>query len=601
MIKLSDYIIQFLVEHGVKDIFLASGGGIMHLLDSIGRNPRIQYYCNYHEQASAVAAEGYARMTGRIGACMGTTGPGAVNLLSGVVASWVDSVPLLAISGQVRSDLIADYSHVRQVGPQEGNAVAMSKPVTKYSASIREPRCIRYHMERALYEATTGRPGPVWIEVPVDIQGVQVDEQELSAFRAPEPAEAHTSDVASAARAILDGLEAAKRPVIIPGNGIHYSGSRELLRRFVEQVNVPVLLPFTSKDLFEEDHPLQFGVFGGTGQRRANFAVQNCDYLLALAAGLNVQKIGFNIAGFAPKARKVVIDIDAGQLTHQMLKPSLGIQLEIHGLLTELLSQLQDRKLNVKARWLDACNRWKQRYPIMTEDYYKDINHVNTYMFMDRLSDKLAPEDAVVTGNGIDVVSYYQAFRTKIGQRTITTGWGSMGWDLPNAIGACIGNNKRPTICVTGDGSLQWNIQEMLTARHYDLPIKLFVFNNRGYTCIRSTQANLFEGRFVGADRRSGVSNPDFRLMAEAYGWNYLALAKPQEISEKIDTALRLSGPTLCEVNVAAEQGVSPKASAFRREDGTLDSRPLEDMAPFLPREEVYENMHQFDDEGGAT
>jgi acetolactate synthase-1/2/3 large subunit len=598
MVKLSDYVVQFMVDRGIHDIFLASGGGIMHLLDSIGRNPGMNYYCNYHEQACAVAAEGYARMTGRIAACAGTTGPGAVNLLSGILACWVDSVPLFVLSGQVRTDLIADYSKIRQVGPQEGNVVAMAKPVTKYAVSVHDAKTIRYELERAFYEATTGRPGPVWIELPLDVQGAQIDETQLRGFSPAEPRNDGAQQRLSAQVAtVIENLRQAKRPIIVPGNGIHYSGSRELLREFVARTNTPVILPLTAKDLFEESYPLQLGVFGGTGQRRANFAIQNSDCLIALAAGLNVQKIGFNVAGFAPKAKKIVVDIDEGQLTHQVLKPDVAIQASVRSFLEEALKQIEGKGIQPKERWLNACNQWKSRYPVMVPEYFADQQHVNTYAFMDALSDHLAAGDALVTGNGTDVVSYYQAFRISKGQRTINTGWGSMGWDLPNAIGICIANKKGRTVCVTGDGSIQWNIQELLTVGHYNLPLKIFVFNNRGYSCIRATQNNFFEGRFVGSDPASGVSNPDFKLLAAAYGIRHARINTPSELATGLRQVLSTEGPVLCEVNVAVGQGISPKASAFRREDGTMESRPLEDMAPFLPREEVMENMHMFDEE----
>jgi acetolactate synthase I/II/III large subunit len=595
--KVSDYVAQFLVEKGIRDVFLASGGGIMHLLDSVGRHPGLRYYCNYHEQACAVAAEGYARMTGRPGACFVTTGPGAANALSGIMAAWVDSVPLIVISGQVRTDLIADYKHVRQVGPQEGNAIAMAVPVTKYVASVRDASRVRYELERAYWEATSGRPGPAWIEFPLDIQAAMIDETKLEGFTPPAPDAANKARMAEDARRVIDVLQSADRPVIIPGNGIHYSDSRDLLRRLIEITQVPVLLPLTAKDLVPENHPLQMGVIGGTGQRRANFAVQNSDCILALSAGLNVQKIGFNVKGFAPKAKKIIVDIDPGQLTHQILKPDIAICAEVHAFLTEMLRQLEGVRPPARTRWLEACANWRLRYPLMTQDYYQDPDHVNTYVFMDTLSNALQSNDVLVTGNGTEVVSYYQVYKIKEGQRTINTGWGSMGWDLPNAIGACIGNQKKRTICVCGDGSIQWNIQELLTIRKYGLPIKIFVFNNRGYASIRSTQTNFFDSRFVGADASSGVVNPDFRTLAKAYGISYTAIENAAALQEDISRTLLIDGPVLCEVNVSFAQGVSPKASAFRREDGTLESRPLEDMAPFLPREEVLENMRLFDDE----
>ena len=595
--KLSDYVVQFLADRGIRDVFLVSGGGIMHLLDSVGRHPQMRYYCNYHEQACAVAAEGYARMTGRPAACLATAGPGAVNALSGVIASWVDSVPLLVLTGQVRTDLIADYAHVRQVGPQEANVMAMAAPITKYAACLRNASSVRFVMEKAFHEATHGRPGPAWIEIPLDIQGAEVDETHLEKFNsAAEPAGADSDRIAIEVRKVMEALCAAKRPVLIPGNGIHYSRSRELLRQVVERSQIPVLLPLTAKDLFPENHPLQMGVIGGMGQRRANFAVQNSDCLIALAAGLNVHKIGFNVHKFAPKARKIVVDIDPGQLTHQILKPDLGICAEVHSFLGEMLRQLPEATQPDRSRWLEACAKWKRDYPLMTPDYFQDPDHINTYVLMDALSDAMAAEDVLVTGNGTEVASYIQVFKIKAGQRTINTGWGSMGWDLPNAIGACIGSHRRRTICVCGDGSIQCNIQELLTIRKYRLPLKIFVCNNQGYTSIRATQTNFFEGRFVGSDPESGVINPNFPALAEAYGLGYTSIRNAAELAPRILRTLAMEGPVLCEVNVAVDQGISPKASAFKRSDGTLESRPLEDMAPFLSQAEVWKNMHLFDE-----
>jgi acetolactate synthase-1/2/3 large subunit len=596
MVKLSDYVIQFFVDRGIHDIFLISGGGIMHLLDSVGRNPGMRYYCNYHEQACAIAAEGYARVTTRPGLCMGTTGPGAINALSGMTAAWVDSIPLILLTGQVRTDIIADYGKVRQVGPQEGNVVAMAKPVTKYAVTVRDPLQVRREMEKAYHLATTGRPGPVVIEFPLDVQGAMIDETSLPPWRA-DPEEAPQSSLEEGVAAVIDALGAARRPLFIPGNGVHGSRSRGLLYELLERTGVPVILPLTAKDLVHETHPLLMGVIGPAGQRRANFAVQNCDCLIGLAAGLNLQKVGFNLAGFAPKARKVFVDVDPGQLKHQAIKPDVAVQAEIHGFLRDFLRQSGGMSLRPPQNWLAACQSWKQRYPVMTPDYRQDAAHVNTYVLMETLSDILEPTDIVVTGNGIEVVSFHQAFRVKQDQRAFGIGWGAMGWDLPIAIGASIGGGRRRTVCVTGDGGVQLNIQELLTIQRYNLPIKIFVCNNRGYTCIRATQTNFFNGRFVGADAPSGVATANFRGLAAAYDIPYSSIQNNRELPQGIAGALDTDGPAICELNIAVNQGISPRVSSFRREDGTFESRPLEDMAPFLPREEVWNNMHLFDSE----
>jgi acetolactate synthase-1/2/3 large subunit len=597
MVKLSDYVIQFFVDRGITDAFLASGGGIMHLLDAVGRNPDLTYYCNYHEQACAVSAEGYARVATRPGLCLGTTGPGAINALSGMTGAWVDSVPVILLAGQVRNDIIADYEHVRQVGPQEGNIVAMAKPVTKYAVTVKDPKKVRYELERAYHLATTGRPGPVVLEFPLDVQGAMIDESNLEPY-VPAPEDGTRRKAVAAGVATLIGeIRSAKRPLFVAGNGIHCSRSRRLLYDLLERTGVPIVLPLTAKDLVHETHPLQMGVFGPAGQRRANFAMQNCDRLIGLASGLNLHKTGFNLAGFAPKARKVLVDVDPGQLHHQVLKPEVAIEAEIHEFLEEFLRQSEGMDLAPPRRWTDACREWKRRYPVMTPDYYQDAEHVNTYVVMDTLSDIVEADDLLVTGIGTEVASFWQAFRVKAGQRAFNFGWGPMGGDLPIAIGACIASGRKRTVCVTGDGSIQWNIQELLTIGNYRLPIKIFISNNHGYTSIRSTQTNFFEGRFVGADPGSGVASPDFGKLAAAYGIPYMQIQNNAELADGIKRALAADGPTICDMNVAVNQGISPRVSSFRREDGTYESRPIEDMAPYLPRDEVWENMHLFDHE----
>jgi len=598
MIKVSDYIIQFLVEKGICDIFLVSGGGIMHLVDSVGANPDMNYYCNYHEQACAHSAEVYSRVTGNIGACLVTTGPGGVNALSGVASAWVDSIPVLVISGQVRRDLIADYSKIRQRGPQEGNVLEMARPVTKYAITLLDPQKVRFELEKLLYLATNGRPGPVWLDVPLDIQGAEIEETTLESFPAPTN-KANPGYLEEQTKKFLEIAHESQRPLFLVGNGIHIAHAENLLRELLKKMPFPVVLPNCAKDLVPEDHPRYMGVFGTAGQRRANFVVQNADCVFFLASGINVTKAGFNFKGFAPKAKKVLVDIDEGQLYHQVIQPDFGVQADIHDFLTELLRQINNDNLKFapSPKWMETCDRWKKNYPIILDEFYHDKEHVNSYVFVDKLSDLLTSKDIVVAGNGIDEVSYWQAFKVKPGQRTMISGnWGPMGWDLPAAVGACIGGGHSRTICLSGDGSVQWNVQELLTIKHYHLPVKIFIFNNKGYTNIRLTQANFF-GRFVGADESSGISNPDFAHLAAAYGLSYSQISNNTEVEDGIRRVLQTEGPTLCELNIAIDQGITPKASSFRREDGTIESRPLEDMAPFLPREEIWDNMHLFDAE----
>jgi acetolactate synthase I/II/III large subunit len=594
---LSDYVVEFLVQRDIKDIFLVSGGGIMYLLDSLGRNKKLNYYCNYHEQACAISAEAYARIRKGVGVCMVTTGPGGANAVSALPAAWVDSVPTVVICGQVKRELIADYDLVRQIGPQEGNIVGMAKPVTKYAKSIRDPASIRYELEYAFYQAVSGRPGPVLLEIPLDVQGADIEPQSLKGFT---PREIDTtSAISSGVSQVLEILSNSNRPILVCGNGIHRARAEELLLELLDVLEIPIVLPLTAKDIIDEAHPCNMGVFGTAGQRRANFAVQNSDCLLAIGAGLNVQKIGFNVQGFAPKAKKIIVDIDEAQLIHQVVRPDLGIRADAAEFISELLRQLRARhpRYRASSRWTDACEKWKKQYPLIVSDYFADPAHVNSYVFMDVISDLLKAEDIVVTGNALDTTSYFQAFRVKRNQRTMNSGWGAMGWCLPMALGACIGSGKMRTVCITGDGSFQFNVQELLTIQRYDLPIKVFILNNEGYSNIRATQNNFFEGRYVGADFDSGVANPDFRCLSAAYGFSYSYVPNQTALDHGLRSCLESPGRSICEINVSPTQGIAPKASAYRRPDGTFESRPLEDMAPFLPREEVWENMHMFDDE----
>ena len=591
MIKLSDYVIAFLEQKGIDHLFLLTGGGIMHLQDSAGRAERLTYICNHHEQACAIAAESYARRKGHVGAILVTVGPGSTNALSAIPGAFVDSVPVIVISGQVRRDLIADYSQLRHFGPQEINIIDMVRPVVKYAATVMDPREIRRELERAWNAAISGRPGPVWLNLPLDIQGAMIDEEDLLPIDTPPPPPPRAD-----ASPALQLLSQARRPLWVFGAGIHIAGAQEAMRELVEASGFPAVFTIGGMDLLEEDHPLNMGRFGPVGQRRANFALQNADLLMAVGASFSVASIGFNTAGFAPKAKKVAINIDAPELH----KPNMALDVALHG---DLRSYMQDLYAGLAAqaptldpRWLSVCDRWKARYPIVVPEYQQDPDHVNTYVFADVLSGLVNADDTIVTGNSLDIVSLYQSFRVQRGQRVYTNiNYGAMGWDLPGAIGACLASGKR-TILVTGDGSIQLNLQELLTIKQYQLPIKIFVVNNQGYEAIRSTQANFFEGRFVGSDPASGVGNPRYDHLAAAYDMDYVHIANHEGMSQAVAEFLARPGAGLCELHVSYHQPRSPKASAFRREDGTLESRPLEDMAPFLPREEIQENMRLFED-----
>lgn len=589
MIKLSDYVTRFLVEKGVHDIFLVSGGGIMHLVDSVGRQEGLSYICNHHEQACAIAAESYARRRGHVGACLVTTGPGGTNALSAIPGAFVDSVPVFVLSGQVRRDLIADYHRLRQYGPQEINIIDMARPVVKYAATVMDPLEIHRELERAWTLATTGRPGPVWINIPLDVQGAMIDEALLLP---PDPPAAQPLLPPLDLEPILALLAQAKRPLWVLGNGIHVGNAYAQMRDLLERSGIPAILTIGGLDLLEEEHPLNMGRFGPVGQRRANFALQTADLLMAVGASLSVASIGFNTEGFAPNAKKVSVNLDAAELDKPNLKLDLGIHAEAGDFMAAMATALELAPIGPFPRWLEACTDWKQRYPTLVPDYYQDLGHVNTYVMAEALSRELGPGGTMITGNSLDIVSVYQSFQAKRGQRIYTNiNYGAMGWDLPAAVGACVASGRGRTILFTGDGSIQLNLQELLTIKQYQLDIKIFVINNQGYESIRSTQRNYFESRFVGSDPATGIGNPDYARLAEAYGFTYERIGTNDEIPARLGPFLSRPGPGLCELVASYDQPRSPRVTSVRREDGRMESRPLEDMFPFLPPDEVAANM----------
>jgi acetolactate synthase-1/2/3 large subunit len=609
--KLSDLVVEYLAERGIRHIFLVSGGGIMHMVDSVGRNPNVEYVCNYHEQACVIAAEAYARVTNGIGACLVTTGPGATNALSAVPGAWFDSIPIIVFSGQVRLPLIADYARVRQLGPQEVNIIPMVEPVTKYAKTIREPADIRLELDRAFAAATEGRPGPVWVDLPLDVQATEVSIPQ-SVLPAGESAgvrggsggsasENADANVREAVAQTVQLLHAARRPMLIAGHGIRLAHAERTLASVLDTTRIPVIMPISAMDLVPESYPVHMGGFGPIGRRAANFALQNSDLVVSIGASLSIAATGFNTAGFAPRAKKVVVNVDRGELEKSSLHIDLPVLADAGDFLDELQRQLRDVELPQRDRWLTACADWKQRYPPGPPPDFIDPDFVNSYALAAELSEQMGPGEIVVGGISLDVCSIYQSFRIKEGQRVlINANYGAMGWDLPAAVGASVAASGARVVLVTGDGSIQFNIQELETVRSNNLNLRIFVLNNGGYESIRTTQTNYFEGRFVGSDFGSGIGNPDFRKLAEAYGLAYTRLSDPAEVRDVVKRVLDHDGPMLCEVMISPAQPRTPRASSYRREDGTMESRPIEDLFPFLPREEIYANMHMFDDEDGS-
>lgn len=611
-IKVSDYVSQFLVDNGITHAFTVTGGGAMHLNDSLGHQKGLTCVYNHHEQACAIAAESYARIHNKIAALCVTTGPGGTNAMTGVVGGYLDSIPMLVISGQVRYDTTARSTglNIRAMGDQEFDITKSAAAMTKYAQMVTDPKQIRYCMEKALYIATTGRPGPCWIDIPVNFQGFYVDTDELEGF---DPAEyeaqlaPHVTD--EQVDAIIDKIKNAKRPVLYAGNGIRISGGYESFKKVVELLNIPVATGWDSIDEIYDEHPLYVGRGGIMGDRAGNFAVQNSDLVFAIGNRLSIRQVGYNWKTWAREAYVIMNDV----CEDEMKKPTLHVDMPVWADAKELLEKMATRlektgeKVFTGNDWIERCQQWKKNYPVVLPKHYEDKNHANVYAFIKELSSRLSEGQVTVVGNGSACVVGSHAYVIKKDQRfIINSAIASMGYDLPAAIGAAVAehgdkalygrsltdDSVKDIILVTGDGSIQMNIQELQTVIHHKMPIKIFLINNQGYHSIRQTQTNLFNKNFVGIGPQSGdLSFPDMSKLAPAYGYPYLSCDGNDKLDETIDKALGMKGPVICEIFVSTEQNFEPKSSTKRLEDGTLVSPPLEDLAPFLDRDEFRKNM----------
>lgn len=596
MIKLSDYIIRKLIEFGVTDVFMIAGGGAMHLVDSVGKHPKLKYICPHHEQAAAMAAEGYTRASGKIGVVVVTSGPGSTNTLTGVIGQWLDSVSCLYLSGQIKietSIVSCPDLGLRQLGDQEINIVDIVRPVTKYAVVVCDPLKIRYHLEKAIYLATHGRPGPVWLDIPLDVQSAMIDEKKLVQYDNKEDEiKFDKAILQKQVSEVVEILKNCQRPVLLAGQGIRISGCQKLFRDFVEGIGLPVLTTFCGFDLIPSDHPLFVGRAGTVGTRFGNFALQNADAFISVGSRNNIRQISYNWNVFAREAKKIIVDIDPAELKKPTIKPDISVNVDAGIFLDELQQQIKKIKLPNWDKWLQWCMERKKQYPVVLPEYWQIKEPVNCYCFVETLTDALSEDAVVVTGNGTACVAMFQAGIVKNGQRIFwNSGCASMGYDLPAAIGACFATNKKLVVCLAGDGSLQMNIQELQTLAYHKLPIKLFVLNNNGYLSIKQTQDTFFEGRRVACDPNSGVSFPDILKVANAYGLPTEKIDNHDGMREKIRQILETTGPAVCEVKLLPEQKFSPRVASEKRPDGRIVSKPLEDMAPFLDRGEFKENM----------
>ena len=594
--KLSDWVFRFLAGQGVRHVFMLTGGGAMHLNDSVGTADAIEYICTSHEQAAAMAAESYAKVTGGLGVCLVTAGPGGTNAITGVAGAWLDSTPMLVLSGQAKRADLKGTSGVRQMGVQEVDIVSIVSPITKYAVTVMEPADIRLHMEKAVHLALTGRPGPVWIDLPLDVQGATIDESSLRGFNpSDEPSGlglAPADEIAAAASRAIELLNAAERPVVLVGNGVRLGGARNEMRQLIERLGVPVLTTWPAHDMVPDDHPLMVGRPGPLAPRGANFTLQNADWLLSLGARLDLVVTGYAPQNFARAARKIMVDIDSAELRKMGNTIDISVCADVRRFIVEMIRQLDRVRPRDRSAWDRRWREWQTKYPVVVPEYRNLAEGVSTYVLGEAISQATAPDDVIVSGSsGAGIEIFCLAVRLKEGQRLfLTTALGAMGNGLPGLIGACIANGRRRTISVDGDGGLQLNIQELETARRLQLPIKLFVLNNDGYASIRTSQSRYF-GRLAGADATSGVTLPELKGVVEAYGLPYARIDTDRGLAERVRDLLDAPGPIVVEVMTPREEPRAPSLSSMRKPDGSMISKPLEDLWPFLPRDEFLANM----------
>lgn len=588
MIKLSDYVSKFVAEQGVKHVFMVPGGGCMHLVDSFGKQEGMEYVACLHEQACGFAGEAYAEFKNDLAAMLVTTGPGGTNVLTGVACSWLESSSCLFISGQAkRADMIGSRG-VRSMGQQEVDIISVVRPITKYAVSVLEPETIRYHLEKAVHLARSGRRGPVWIEIPLDVQSINIDENSLKGFE-PEPV-ATNSRLQEWVAKTIELLNRAKKPVLLIGNGARGAFNSGLIDELLKALPVPVLTTWKAIDFLADDHPLFAGRPGIVAERAANLTQQASDCVVVLGARLDLPQIAFNHRNFAPRASKIVVDADPAELGKLDMDLAVSACADVADYVREFLRQAGRLVGRDHSGWVARCKEHRTRFSVfMPEQWNRADGKIDVYALVKTLSDLATDSDLFVPGSsGPPSDIFLQSFRVKRGQRILNApGLGAMGTGLPATIGACLASGGRRTICVNGDGGFQLNIQELETVRRLGLPIKFFVLCNGGYASIRGMQNNYFQGRFVACDPSSGLSFPDVIKVAQAYGLATASIADASKLRESVHEVLETKGPIVCAVDVALDQAVAPRVTTKVGADGLLVSRPMEDMWPYLEPHEL--------------
>lgn len=594
MIKVTDFIARYLKSIGVEYVFMVTGGGAMHLNDSIGRE--LKYICNHHEQACAIAAEGYARTANKLAVVNVTTGPGGLNALNGVLGQWTDSVPVLYLSGQVKFETTIhacpEIKNLRQLGDQEVDIVKIVSPITKMAKMIVDPLEIKYYLQKAIHEATSGRKGPVWLDLPMNVQGALIDENKLKSFESPSESNSDKVVLNNQINVVVEKLKTAQRPVILAGHGIRISGSISEFLELLNSCNIPVVTTFNGVDVIPDNHKNYIGRFGTLGTRAGNFTVQNADVLITIGTRNNIRQVSYNWEFFAREAYKIVVDIDEAELKKPTLKPDLSVCADAKDFINQLRTSLNKSIQKNHADWLIWAKLRKQKYPSVLPNYYEEVKGVHPYVFMEVLGKKLPSGSICVAGDGTACVAPFQAMPIRENVRVFwNSGCASMGYDLPAAIGACVANNFKDVFCLAGDGSLQMNIQELQTVIHHQMPIKIIYLNNDGYVSIKQTQDGFFAGHRVGSDPKSGISFPDILKLGEAYGFKTLQINSHKNLENEIDLIIDCHEPLICEVILTNDYKFFPKVASKKLEDGRMISAPLEDLAPFMDREEFRSNL----------
>ena len=587
MIKVSDYIFDFLASKEIDTIFSVSGGAAAHLLNSVAEK-NFKYICNYHEQACAMAAEGYARIANKPACVLVTNGPGSTNTITGVVGAYQDSIPMVIISGQVPvNQSLGSLNNIklRQLGVQECDIIDMVKGITKYAVQVTDPKTIPYHIAMAYNEATTNRMGPVWLDIPLDVQSALIEPEEFIINNSFKTTDYNIEN-------IVNIILHSKRPLIITGNGIHLSKTEHYFKILKDKLKIPVISTWTSKDLMDHNDPLFVGNFGLLGERAANFAVQNADLLLVLGSRLSIPNVGYQSHLFSPNSVKVMVDIDENELNKPTIKIDYPINEDLNNFFINILPLLQNKSIPNWDEWIDKTQSWKSKYPVFQPEYKTNTNRINSFYFMEVLSDKLTDNNVIVTDMGTSYTCTMQSLQMNGNNRLFTSSaCCSMGFGLPGAIGAHFGDLSKNIILVAGDGGLQMNIQELQTIIHNKIPLKIFLLNNNGYLAISLMQDNLFKGKYIGSNLESGVSNPNFIKLADAYGFKTYTFNNNIELEKGIDEVLNTEGPVLCEIMMVENQLLIPRVQSSKDESGKIISNSLENMFPYLSKEEMKEIM----------